>query len=315
MVSRRYLRTKVMQAIFAYEMNSEEGVPSGEKKLDAAINSCYTLFLYFFSIFPEIRRYRLNKFEDIRGKINPTFEDLNPNTKFVDNEVLNQIENNTILNKLWKEHKVNWTNETDFIIQIYQEIIELDEYKQYMNSEYRSYQEDKKLILDILEKVFVESQLLHWYFQEKNVHWFDDYNDALMMMYKNISAFKENQNGQCKIVSLFKDEEDVSFYKTLFRKTLINNNEYEKIIEDKLQNWELERVMGLDMILMKMALCEFLEFPTVPVKVTINEYIELSKTYSSAKSRLFINGLLDKIIFDLKREGRLNKIGRGLLEK
>jgi transcription antitermination protein NusB len=315
MVNRRYLRTKVMQAIFAYDMNEEETIPSGEKKLSDSIENCFILALYFFSIFPELKRYRSNKIEDLKSKNNPSFEDLNPNTKFIDNIVINQIEDNIFLNKFWKERHINWTNQTDFIIQIYQEVIKLDEYVQYMSTESRSYEEDKILVLDIIEKVFVESQLIHWYFEEKNVHWFDDYNEALLMVYKNISSFKESKNNQCKITPLFKDiEEDKAFYKDLFRKTIMNDAIYLEMIEKKLQNWEAERVMGLDMLLMKMALCELTEFPTIPVKVIINEYIELAKTYSSAKSGHFINGLLDKILADLKENGSLNKIGRGLID-
>lgn len=314
MVSRRYLRTKVMQAIFAHEMNSNEDLPLGEKKLETAINSCYTLFIYFYSLFSELLRYRINKLNDLKGKINPSHDDLYPNTKFVDNLVINQIDNNRHLNILYKELKINWTNETDFIVQMNQEIIAIDEYIQYMNNPERSYKEDKQLVLTIIEKVFGESELLHWYFEEKNVHWFDDYNDALLMLYKNVSAFSEDKGDNCKIASLLKDNEEIDFYKTLYRKTILNNDIYEKMIDQKLQNWESERIISLDMILMKMALTELTEFPTIPVKVTINEYIELAKTYSSSKSKIFINGMLDKIIIDLKEKGDLHKIGRGLIE-
>lgn len=316
MVNRRYLRTKVMQALFAHSVNAEESMISGQKKLTDSIKQCYTLFLYFFSIFPELKRYRLNKLEELKGKIKPTYSDLHPNTKFVDNAVILQIEDNTTLQIRWKEHKVNWTNNGDIIVQLYHEIADMEEFREYMEKEERSYQEDKKLILDIVEKLLVNSQLIHWFFGEKNIHWFDDYNEALLMLYKNISNFKESQGNQVKILPLFKEEEeDTAFYTDLYRKTILNDAYYFSLIEAKLQNWEAERVLSLDMILMKMALCELLEFPTIPVKVIINEYIELSKTYSSAKSGLFINGLLDKILVDLKEEGKLKKMGRGLIDK
>ena len=315
MVNRRYLRTKVMQAIFAHTINTKEDLISGERKLTDSINQCYTLFLHFFSIFPEIKRYRLNKMEELKGKINPTQEDLFPNTKFVDNIIICQIEDNVTLQKLWNRYKINWTNHQDIIIQLYTEITKLPEYEDYMSNEERSYAEDKDLVLTIIEKVFVESQLLHWYFEEKNVHWFDDYNEALLMLYRNIPLFKESQDIHCKIFPLFKnEEEDTAFYLDLYRKTILNNDYYFSLIEPKLQNWEAERVLTVDMILMKMAICELVEFPTIPVKVIINEYIELAKTYSSAKSGIFINGLLDKIIIDLKEEGKLNKMGRGLID-
>jgi len=184
----------------------------------------------------------------------------------------------------------------------------------YMNRQERSYAEDKKFVLTIIEKVFAPNEVLHWFFEEQNLHWFDDYNDALLSLYKNIVAFKETSDNINKIYPLFKDkEEDVAFYKELYLKTIMHCDEYEKIIEKKLHNWELERVMGVDMILLKMGICELLEFQTIPIKVTINEYIELAKNYSSAKSGLFINGLLDNMVADFKAEKKLQKIGRGLL--
>ena len=312
------MRIKVMQAIFAHQMNDQENVAEGEKKLNSAIQSCYTLFIYFFSLFSAVYRYRVNKLEDLKNKINPTEADLNPNTKFVDNKVILQIDENVSLNKLYKELKINWGNDADFIVQVNHEIVNLPEYQKYMSNPQRSYKEDKDLVLAIVEKVFVESELIHWFFEEKNIHWFDDYNEALLMLYKNIQQFKETQGDHCTISSLFKEtsageESDTEFYKRLYTLTLAHNREYEERIEQKLQNWELERMMGLDIILLKMALCEFTEFPSIPVKVTINEYIELAKTYSSNKSKQFINGMLDKIAVDLKEEGKLNKMGRGLV--
>lgn len=314
MVSRRYLRTKVMQGVFAFEANSKEDINLGEKKLTASIEGCYTLFLYFFSLFPELKRYRLNKLEDLKDKMFPTYEDLNPNTKFVENMVISQIEDNLSLNQLWNQHQIRWDDQGDFIAQIFHEISKSEPFQLYMNNAERSYNDDKKFVLAIVETVFSQSELLHWFLEEKNVHWFDDYNEALLMVYKNISSFTQLKENNNKITSLYKDPiEDVTFYKTLFRKVVLFNKFYGEIIKEKLQNWEMERIMGIDMILMKMAICEFTEFPEIPIKVTINEYIELAKLYSSAKSGLFINGLLDKIVFDLKEEGKLNKMGRGLI--
>lgn len=307
-----------MQAIFAHQMNGEEDAVLAEKKLTQSIESCYTLYVYFFSLISEIYRYRVNKLEDLKQKINPTQEDLTPNTKFVDNKVIRQIDDNVRLNTLYKELKINWANHADFIVQVNHQILELAEYQQYMAKPERSYKEDKSLVLDIVEKVFAESELIHWFFEEKNVHWFDDYNEALLMLYKNIETFKESLGDHCPLATLFKrsvegEESDEEFYRKLFRKTLLHDNDFEQRIENKLQNWELDRVIGLDIILLKMALCEFTEFSDIPIKVTINEYIELSKMYSSAKSKVFINGMLDKMAEDLRGEGQLKKIGRGLM--
>lgn len=170
-----------------------------------------------------------------------------------------------------------------------------------MSTREGTYEEDKKLVLDIIQNIFIEDEHMRWFFGEKDVNWLDDYDEALVMLYMNISDFKQAKGDDCKILTLFKNSrEDESFCRRLFVKTLENDAEYEKLIESKLQNWELERVIGMDMLLMKMAICELTEFPDIPVKVTLNEYIDLAKYYSSDKSKIFVNGILDKIIVDLR---------------
>jgi len=313
MVSRRYLRIKVLQAIYAVEKNQKEDFSISEKKLEKTINDCQVLTVYFLSLLPELTRYRTLKLEEFKEKVNPTEEDLNPNTKFINNKVIKQIEENKNIKQFCVNHKIDWSDRYDFVSQIYHEIANSDYYSSYMLSSDHSYKADKEFVFDVLSKTFAESELLHWFLEEKNVHWFDDYNDALLAGYKNIEKYRENQPHTVQLIPLFINNEDISFYKELFRNTLLNNNDYQNRIDSKLQNWESERVMEIDTILMKMAMCELTHFQTIPVKVTINEYIELAKLYSSRKSSVFINGILDSILTDLRNEGLLNKIGRGLI--
>ena len=313
MVTRRFLRIKVLQAIYAAEKNPKVNLQLSEKNLNQAIQNCQVLSLYFLSLLPEIVRYRMLRLEELKEKIMPTAEDLNPNTKFIDNKVIKQIEENKSIQQFCVNEHVDWSNRYDFIAQMYHEIVNTDFFLAYMTSEEHSYKEDKNLVLDVLTKTFAESELLHWFLEEKNVHWFDDYNDALLAAYKNVEKYKENQSNEIALIPLFKNDEEVTFYKELFRKTLLHNDEYQKRVDEKLQRWESERVMEIDTILMKMAMCELTQFQTIPVKVTINEYIELAKLYSSRKSGVFINGILDNIITDFKNEGLLNKMGRGLI--
>jgi N utilization substance protein B len=314
MVTRRYLRTKVLQTLYAVEKNPKEDFIVSEKKLDNAIQNCQVLTVYFLSLLPEIVHYRTLRLEEFKEKNNPTEEDLNPNTKFINNKVIKQIGENKNIRQFCVNHKIDWSDRHDFIAQMFNEIANSDLYFAYMTSQKNSYDEDKEFVLNILIQIFAESKLLHWFLEEKNVHWFDDYNDALLDAYKNVKQYKEMQSHDVALISLFKDEEDIIFYKELFRKTLLYNAEYQKRIDDNLQRWESERVMEIDMILMKMALCELTQFQTIPIKVSINEYIELAKLYSSIKSGVFINGILDAIATDLKNEGLLNKIGRGLID-
>ena len=272
-----------MQALFAHSFKPYEAVTAAEADLIRTVKNCYPLFIWLFSIFPELTYYRSNKLEDLKGKHIPTQEDLNPNTKFVDNRVIAQIDQNVTLRKLFPQYHINWSEDTDFIVKLFHAIEELDEYKKYMSTREGTYEEDKKLVLDIIQNIFIEDEHMRWFFGEKDVNWLDDYDEALMMLYMNISDFKQAKGD-------------------------------EKMIESKLQNWELERVIGMDMLLMKMAICELTEFPDIPVKVTLNEYIDLAKYYSSDKSKIFVNGILDKIIVDLRDQGKLNKEGRGLYQ-
>lgn len=304
-----------MQALFAHEMNPSEDIVAGSKKLDEAINSCYTLFLYFFSFFPELKNYLNQKMDERKQKNFPTQEDLHPNTKFVDNQVIARIENNKALNLYWKERNILWNDHKELLANIYKEISSTDIFEKYMLNPKRSYKEDLDLLLYIVEKILAPSEMFHWFFEEKNVHWFDDFNDAMLMFYKNLAAFKENTENN-KIMPLYgsKDtQEERNFHHDLYLKTLLHDKEYAEMIESKLQNWEMERVVQMDIILLKMAICELSEFSYIPIKVTINEYLELARWYSSQKSSSFINGILDRVITELREQGKLKKIGKGLI--
>jgi N utilization substance protein B len=313
MVTRRYLRIKVFQALYAAEKNRKEDLIANEKKLDQAIQNCQILTVYFLTLLPEIVQYRTLRLEEFKEKIIPSEEDLNPNTKFIDNMVIKLIEDNNVIQQFCVNNHIDWSNRYDFIAQIYHEIANSDIFHTYISEPERSYKEDKDFVFKVLTSLFAESELLHWFLEEKNVHWYDDYNDALLAAYKNIDRFKENQSNNIALIPLFKDEEEVKFYKELFRKTCLYNSEYQKYIDEKLHHWESERLMEIDTILMKMAICELTQFPSIPVKVTINEYIELAKLYSSPKSGVFINGILDSVVTDFKNKSMLNKIGRGLI--
>ncbi len=315
MISRRYLRIKTMQALYAHSMKPYEDVLSAQNTLVKTVKNSYVLFLWLFSILPEVTFYRKNKLEDLRNKHNPTPEDLNPNTKFVDNQVIAQIEDNVFLQPMFKANHIDWSNDGDFIPRLFHIIEETDFYKAYMENPSRSYEEDKKLVLDIIEQILGEDDHIRWFFSEKDTNWLDDYDEALMMFYKNVSKFKLKDGNENKIQPLYKDaKEDEQFLRNLFKKTIQHEDEYEELIEAKLQNWELERVIGMDILLMKMAICEFLEFPTIPIKVTMNEYIDMAKLYSSDKSQKFINGILDRLIVDFKAEGKIVKTGIGLYQ-
>ena len=228
MISRRYLRIKTMQALYAHSMKPYEDVLSAQNNLVKTVKNSYVLFLWLFSILPEVTFYRKNKLEDLRNKHNPTPEDLNPNTKFVDNQVIAQIEDNVFLQPMFKANHIDWSNDGDFIPRLFHIIEETDFYKAYMENPSRSYEEDKKLVLDIIEQILGEDDHIRWFFSEKDTNWLDDYDEALMMFYKNVSKFKLKDGNENKIQPLYKDaKEDEQFLRNLFKKTIQHEDEYE----------------------------------------------------------------------------------------
>ena len=231
MVSRHFLRIKTMQALYAYNANPKAEPRTYEADLIKAIKGTYELFLWLFALLPEIAFYRMKKLESLKEKYNPTHEDLNPNTRFVDNRVIRQIEENKILKQLWPKYHILWEDEKDLIAKLFHEIELLPEYEAYMASTQNNYFEDKKIVLAIIEKVFANNDLLHWYLGEKNTHWIDDYEEAMLMFYQNVKEFKETKGDECRIDSLFKGEEDEKFCRELFRKTLDHASEYTQMIE------------------------------------------------------------------------------------
>ena len=314
MITRTLIRQKVVQILYAYLLRENTNVEAAEKELTFSLGKAYDLYLYLLLLMVEVKHFAEDRMALRRLRLQPTEEDLNPNMKFVNNRVIWQMENNLTLKQLWPRYHVLWENDTDLISKLFREIEQLPEYEVYMSTREGDYKSDKKLVLAVIEKVFATNDLLHWFLGEKNTHWIDDYEEAMLMFYQNVKEFKEEDGDNCKISTLFKSDEDEQFCRQLFRKTLENADEYTKMVEAKLQNWELERVISMDMLLMQMALCELLEFPSVPIKVTLNEYIELAKWYSSDKSKVFVNGILDRLIVDLRDSGRLVKTGRGLYQ-
>ncbi len=321
MLNRRYLRTKVMQALYAFFQSNDDRMDIAEKNLINSIEKLYELYIYQLSVLVELVDFAKHRLEENKLKHIPSAEDLNPNSRFVDNKFIKQLESNKNFQLHFNQLKINWSEEQDMFRSIYQKIIESKTFNDYMNADESSYAADKKVIISILRKFIIADEALQNYFEDKNIYWADDYLTVSMMVLKTIDNFAENDDEFCALPELYKNEDrsnaddDRNFVIDLFRKTIINADKFEKLIADKTTNWEVERIAIIDNILIKMALVELLEFPSIPIKVTLNEYIEISKGYSSDKSKVFINGVLDKLIDDLQADKSINKIGRGLIDK
>lgn len=316
MLNRRYLRIKVFQQLYSFFITPESDVNRGEMELFKSLEKIYDLYLSLLFLLVEINISARNHLEKSKTKHLSTFEDLHPKTKFVDNRVIAGIANNIRFKKHIENKKIQWKNEIDFPSKFYKIIRESPEFQTYMSSPSDSFSSDKNFVIEIYKNYIFNSEELHSYFEEKNIHWEDDITLANLSIIKTLEQLREDSSQEDSILlPLYKDEaEDSEFVRNLFRKTVFHEKEFNVLISEKAANWELERIAVADMILMKMALCELLQFDNIPVKVSLNEYIEISKDYSTPQSKTFINGILDKIVVELKSSGKIVKKGRGLME-
>jgi len=319
MLNRRLLRIKVLQALYAFFQSGDDHVAISEKNLIKSIEKIYELYIYQLSLFLEVINFARHRTEEAKTKYFPSHEELNPNTKFVDNEIVNKLENNLELKGKINYFKISWHEEQDMIRKIYLTIKDSREYKEYIETKEQSFHEDREFIIKLFKKSLSRSPILHSYYEEKNIFWSEDFHTVTVLIIKTLNAIDEQWDEQASLPSLYKNNEqgnneDKEFIKLLFRKSIIRNKEYKDSIAERAKNWDIERIAVIDFIIITMAICEFVDFKSIPVKVTMNEYIEISKLYSTPKSKIFINGILDKMLSDFKAEKKIVKMGRGLME-
>ena len=315
MLNRRHLRIKVLQLLYAYFQSEENNIPKAEKELLHTIERMYDMYLYLLLSLSEMKRAAENKLADKKKKIRPSEEDLHPNVKFVSNQIITALENSSSLKVLCEKRKLNWmgVENQELFRKIFQHTLENETYFQYMNNGMTGFEEDRAFAISIFKEDLANSDLLYHYFEEKSINWIDDLDLCCSMVIKSIKGIQENE--EFISLPLFKenDDDEKEFLVQLFLKTLQNNKESEELIGELADNWELDRIAKMDMLLLKMGLTELQIFPSIPTKVTLNEYIEISKFYSTPKSNLFINGILDKAIGKLTLEKKIVKTGRGLI--
>ena len=312
MLTRRHIRVKVMQSLYAYSQSENDSLASEEKFLLKSMDEMYDLYLLLLDLFVEIKENAANYMEKAQHKHLPSEDEVDPNRRFVENQVVALLEENESLRNALEARKLrNWKNDDEYVEVLWKEIRESEIYSSYMVSRTGTFEEDKNFILDIFKKVIAPNEKLYDYLEDKKITWVDDLplvNTAIVKMLQKAKAGK-----QTALTRLFKSADDKEYAIELFRKTLLNDEKLSEEMEGKTPNWDKERIADLDRILIKMAICEFLKFPSIPVKVTINEYLEIAKEYSTPKSSIFINGILDKLSKEYQEGGKLNKMGRGLM--
>lgn len=313
MISRRILRIKILQIIYAYYKSPGSQINKAEKELFFSIQKTYDLYHHLLLLMVNIADFALSRIDIAKNKKIPSYEDLHPNTKFVDNKIINQLRYNKQLNEYLEKNKLSWINYPELIKNLFNKIKSSDYYAEYMDEHNITYEADKKFIIKTFVSDIAYFDNLYQSLEEQSIYWNDEVEFIISIIIKTIKDFSEDKGEDEELMPLYKNQEDVDFVKRLFRSTILNKDEYRALIEKYTKNWEVERIAFLDTLILQMAIAEVIEFASIPTKVTFNEYLEIAKYYSTNKSSVFINGLLDKIITHLKETKKIRKSGRGLI--
>jgi N utilization substance protein B len=313
MISRRLLRIKALDVLYAFNRREDDNLALAETELLFSIDKTYELYHYILLLILEIADISSEKIDMALQKKMPSAEDLNPNRQFVENVLVSQLRNNVDLKKYITGNKLSWANNTDVPRTLHTNMLSWEPFIEYMKSDERTYSSDKKIIIRLVTELFPSSEHLQASFEEQSIYWNDDLDYVSAMLEKTLKKFKEGDAEKNPLMPLYKNEEDKQYVKTLFRKTVLRSKECSELIDRNTTNWEVERIALMDILVMQLAITEIIEFPEIPVKVTLNEYIEIAKYYCTSKSSNFVNGILDKVVREMRDKDMFRKAGRGLV--
>ncbi|MGJ1416785.1 transcription antitermination factor NusB [Sphingobacterium multivorum] len=313
MLNRRHLRVKVVQTLYAYSLSEDKDIKTFEKALLKNVDEVYEMYMWTLNLLDEVSDYVLIDAEGRANKFLPTEKDLSLTTKLSTNTFIESLRQNPQYGEGVKKYKISWSFDPEIVRTVFLQLKDSEAYLEYLQQEDRSIGTEKDIIKHIFKKIILKSPVIEQVFEEKFINWPVD-KEVLQALiaktFKNFSSEDPRKNKLAEITQNWNDDSD--YIIALLGKTIRNTNEYQKLISEKTKNWESDRIALMDTLLMRMAICELVNFPSIPVKVTINEYIEISKVFSTLKSNTFINGILDKILNDLNQKGRIQKAGRGL---
>lgn len=308
MINRILIRIKVLQILFAYYQNGNKSIPVAEKELKFSLKKSYDLYYYFLLLIIEVTNLQERVLDNKRHKYLPTEKELNPDTRFINNRFATQLAINETLLNYTKEQKISWSNDTDFVRNILTSITSSDIYRDYMNDSEDSYEKDQEFWRAIFKHVIATNELVDEHLEDMCLYWNEDIEIVETFVLKTIKRFDPKNGAKQALLPMYKDIEDEEFALRLFRLSIEKGSEYKEMINQHLNNWESERVANMDLLLMQIALTEIMNFPTIPLKVTLNEFIDAAKTYSTPKSGTFVNGILDSVVKDLKNKNLLFKV-------
>ena len=301
-----------MQSVYAMIQSHNDDIVKEEKFVKHSIKKMFDLYVLLLQLLVEVQKLAEQKLEISKKKYLATKEDLSPNRKFVENKLIKKLaESNSLLLHI-EAHKLNnWLLDDEYVKIIWEKLQKSDLFSRYLNTIEDSYKVDKSFVIEFFRDIIAPNQKLSDYFEDQNITWVDDIPFVNTWVIRSLN--NQNSNGNFMLGSLYKNEDDENFVSELFKKVILNHHTFENDIKTHTPNWESDRIAGMDMILIKMGISEFLYFPSIPTRVTINEYIEIAKDYSTQKSGYFVNGVLDKLSKEFEKEKRLVKVGRGLL--
>lgn len=313
MLNRRHLRVKVLQTLYAYSLSEDKQVKDFEKALFKNVEEVNEMYIWTLNLLDEVAEYVVLDAESRAAKFLPTEKDKMLTTKLNTNAFIESLRQNRTYLELVKKYNVSWEFDPEIVRSIFAQLKDSEAYLQYLELEDRSINAEKDIVKYIFKKILLKSVDIEQVFEEKFINWTVDKEVLQAMIAKTFKNFSSENPASNKLADLTPNwSEDEEFVEELLKTTIKYSNEYHELIAAKTKNWEADRIALMDILLMRMAISELINFPSIPVKVTINEYIELSKTFSTLKSNTFINGILDKILADLTKEGRIRKAGRGL---
>lgn len=313
MLTRRHIRVKVLQSLYAFHQTKEEDLDKQEKFLTYSISQMQDLHALMLHLMVAMRDHAQSYLEKSQKKFLATDLEKNPSKNFLENRVIDLLANNIDLITYLKNKKLNnWKLDDEYVTLLFNDLRTMDWYREYLQKSDVSFQDDKEFVSKLYKEVIAPNDKLYEYLEDTRLTWIDDFplvNTSILKMLQKIS---EKNSKKIFETEVYKDEDDQEYSLQLLRKVILNDDKISLEIDGKTPNWDKERIADLDLIILKMGIAEFLFFPSIPLRVTINEYLEIAKEYSTPKSSIFINGILDNVVKEFIAEDKLNKIGRGL---
>lgn len=307
MINRVLIRLKVIQVIYAYYQNEGKSVEAAEKELFYSLSKAYDLYNYLLLLMVEVTRFADRRIDNRRHKLRPTYEDLNPNTRFIDNAFIAQLAQNKQLEEFSANQKRSWEDECEFVKRLFSLIEETKAYQEYMAKETLTYEDDRELWRKLYRSVIAQNEEIDEILEDQSLYWNDDKTIVDTFVLKTIRHFEAENGAEQELLPEFRNDEDKEFARKLLRNAITHADVYRKLMEENTKNWDMERFAFMDILIMQVALAEIFSFPSIPTTVSLNEYVEVAKMYSTPKSGSFINGMLDTIVNQLKKENKLSK--------